>query len=816
MKTKSIILFLALSLFSLASTAEDPEPEKGRFALCGPDPQFPPPPEATGKYKLGTTWVSADEAELLEDGKSALVGNVELVRDKQAARADRVTYDKKQETIDAQGQVGFWDPGVYWSGERGRLFLKRDEAHFEEGKYRLRGGDERRGHGQAELIKHNSREEVTRFRDVDYTTCEGKRPAWKLETKRLKLDHEEDWGEATHVFLNVKDVPVFYFPYLTFPLSDKRKTGFLPPHFGHSTERGVDIMTPFYWNIAPEYDATFSPRVLSKRGVMLGGQGRYLFPTGLGQLDFEYLPDDKLFDDERYLVAFKHQQSFADEHGRLFLLYNEVSDDEYFEHFGRNLATTSTAVLQQRADIAYGGQFLGLSWGLLGRVQSWDIADKSIVRAPYERLPQMLLQARTPYQDWNLNFEFISEGVYFDRDEDVVGARVDLNPTLSFPMHTPSAFVVPRLGVRHTRYDLDDWDENLFVNRIPQENRASITPENPNRTLPIFSVDSGLFFERDFDFVNSAYLQTLEPRLFYVYIPDSIEQNNFPLFDTSEYDPSFYQLFRENRFRGADRVGDANQVSLALSSRIIDSESGVEHLRLSLGQTVNFADRDVVLSRTFLSPDELTDAAHDCILLNPGVADPQRRRFSCTVSDTDTLSETVGEVTARLADAWSARANLTWDPNDNQVKKGTVGLRFWPDPDTIVNAEYRFRRDITTAQQIAFPRGEELFPIISTHVDQTDVSFHWPLTPQWSILGRWLYSFDIGETLEAVGGIGYNSCCWAIQAVGRQFLIGTKSDGTSEFDNGFYIQLELKGLAGIGKRTQTFLKRSIPGYEDDF
>jgi LPS-assembly protein len=793
-KTKKITTVLAVTLLlPVGEAAGEPDEGDDRFALCGPARELPPAPQATKGYKLGTTEFSADEAALEKEGISSLTGHVAITRGDKAARADRVTYNKKRESVHAHGHVRFWDPKIFWWGEHSRINLDKDEANFEKGKYRLAG--EQHGHGEANLIKHNSRENVTWLQNVDYTTCEGLHPDWELEANRMRLDHEAEWGEATHAFFNVMDVPVMYVPYFTFPLSDKRKTGLLPPSIGTGSKRGFDLTIPFYWNIAPEYDATLSPRIMAKRGLMLGGQGRYLFPTGHGQLDFNYMPDDWLRDEDRHTLTFKHLQTFAQEHGRLSLNYNEVSDSEYFEDFGRNLTTTSTRFVPQQAVISYGDQLFGLSWNIRGNVQKYDIVDKSLGNSPYERLPQVLFQIRTPYENLTPNFEFMGEAVYFDREDDIVGTRVNLKPAVSLPIFGPSAFLTPRLSLIHTQYYLDESNAN--------NNVADRTPNDPSRTLPVFSVDSGLFFERDFDLWNSAYTQTLEPRLFYLYIPDSTEQNNFPRFDTSEYNVSFYQLFRENRFRGNDRVGDANQVTLALSSRFIDGDTGVEHLRASIGQTFNFQDRNVTLI-----PLTSTDP-HACDEIT------KKNRNQCP--DTDFLSETVGEITARLAEAWSARANLTWDPNEGRVRKGTFGIRYWPNPDTIINAEYRFRKDIVTTDPDATTTGSLLDP---TDVDQADISFHIPLNPNWSILGRWNYSFDTEQTLEAVGGVGYESCCWAIQAVARRYvLLNNASTPTTlehEFDNAIYFQFELKGLGGLGKKTAQFLKRTIPGYEDEF
>ncbi|MGH8508237.1 MAG: LPS-assembly protein LptD, partial [Gammaproteobacteria bacterium] len=294
---------------------------------------------------------------------------------------------------------------------------------------------------------------------------------------------------------------------------------------------------------------------------------------------------------------------------------------------------------------------------------------------------------------------------------------------------------------------------------------------HPSRTLPIVSLDSGLVFERDVDFAALPAVQTLEPRIFYLYIPEQ-DQDDLPIFDTGQYDISFGQLFRENRFSGHDRLGDANQTVVAVTSRIINPDTGWEHLRASVGQIFYFEDRRVTL------PGDATETD--------------------AVSNTDPVSEILAELTTRLPNGLSARGDLFWDPNDATVQKGLIGLRYGPDPDTIVNADYRIRRDI---------RG-----LGDTFIEQTDLAFRWPLDPNWSVIGKWTYSLDVEDTLEAAGGFEYNSCCWGVRAVARRFL----SSSTGEFDNAFFVQIELKGLAGFGRSTTSYLKRSIPGYENEF
>lgn len=746
-KRSALLAVLIVVCAAGSPAAGAPELKDPRYALCKADPKMPDrPPHNPAAHKLGSIEVKADRVEVLEENVSTFVGGVSLVREHQAMVADLLTYERGQAVIEAEGHLLLWDPALFWSGKYGRLDLDNDRAHLEYGEYRLL---QRRGRGGARVIKLDTRENVTDLKDVDYTTCSGRVPDWQLAAKRMKLDHDEEWGEAEHVVLRVRETPVFYLPYLSFPISDKRKTGFLPPTVGSSSDGGFDLTTPYYWNIAPQHDATFQPRILSNRGVLLGGQYRYLLKRGGGELDFEYLPADAEFEDEsRSLVAFTHEQDFARQRGHAFLTFNRVSDSEYFEDFGSNLAVSSTRFLPRRADISYQGDH----FYALGRLHGFQTIDPTIPVSsrPYDQLPQIFFFTRLPAQDREINLDFFGEATYFDRDEGVIGGRINLKPVISYPVNAAGGFLVPRVSLEHTQYYL--------ANTAEADNR-------PNRTLPIVSLDSGLVFERDLDFAALPAVQTFEPRIFYLYIPEQ-DQDDLPIFDTGQIDISFAQLFRENRFSGHDRLGDANQTVVAVTSRIINRDTGWEHLRASVGQIFHFEDRRVTL---------------------PGEA-----------ADTDPVSEVVAELTTRLPNGLSARGDLFVDPNDATVQKGLIGLRYGPDPDTIVNADYRIRRDI---------RGVRF-----TDIEQTDLGFRWPLNPNWSVIGKWTYSLDTEDTLEAAGGFEYNSCCWGVRAVARRFL----SSATGEFDNAFFVQIELKGLAGFGRSTTSYLKRSIPGYENGF
>ncbi|MGH8247493.1 MAG: LPS-assembly protein LptD [Gammaproteobacteria bacterium] len=763
-----LILVIVLLFSARPGQTQDTEPQSD-WPFC-PTVEVPSRPAAEEPLEPGDVHVLADEADRVEGGISHLAGNVQITRDTQTVRADAVDYDEASDSAELRGEVQYWDETVYLRGRGANLEFDHGTGTLQAAEYQLLRN---RGRGSGDELYLDIGTE-TRGKNVDYTTCEPEAEghdissnAWRISAREITLNHDTERGSATHVVLRIKDVPVFYTPYLTFPLSKKRKSGFLVPGLGSTNDYGFEIRTPYYLNIAPQMDATLTPRILTDSGVMAMGEYRYLFSHGGGQLGVEYLPGDNKFDDkDRNLVAFIHDQTFADT-GRLFMTYNRVSDKQYFEDFGNQIAVTSTRYLERRADLSYRGSW----WRTLARVHDFQAVDDSLdpVSLPYAKLPQIRLDM-VPLRGRNrLNVGMLSEAAYFDRGEDdlfadeVNGFRYDLYPYVSYPFSTRSTFLTPRIGVRFTQYDLED---------------SGPFKKTPSRILPIVSVDSGAFLEREFVLTDTDYVQTLEPRLYYLYVPDD-DQSDLPVFETSIYNLSYASLFREDRFSSADRVGDANQFTLAFTSRLINRSNGSELGYVRVGQSYLLSDQDVIRQR--LTPDG-------------GIVSDGR-------TTDDTLGPVIGEFGLNLPRDWNLRGELHWEPNDNITEKMVFRAQYRPDDRRVLNLSYRVRRA---------PSGElQRNPV---DIEQTDVSFHWPLGPQWAVIGRWNYAVPESKSLELFGGIEYESCCWGIRAVARRFL----SDLDGDYSTGVFLQIELKGLAGIGAKTGDFLHQRIPGYETNF
>lgn len=740
-KIQYLVLTVALCAQAAIAASIERTPDE-YWWLCPVDRSVPARPEySSDQIAPGSTEVRAETARVVDNETTQFSGNVELIRDGAAINAEEVTYDQQAGAGSAEGNTFIWDRAFLWRGERALFNFTDQFTRLEQGRYWLIG---RQGRGKAELIRNDSHANVTRLFKVDYTTCPRTAETWKFSASKIKLDHEEAHGYATNALLKVRGIPVFYLPYINFPLSGKRKTGMLPPTIGSRSESGLDVQVPIYLNIAPNQDATVTPRVIADRGEMLGGEYRYMGREFRSELDFTYLPGDDLVEgDDRSSVAFTHQQYYADRHGFINALIQNVSDAQYFEDFGTSLSVTSQRYLDRRIETTYQDDRL---W-VYGLLQSYQGIDDSIPDAfgPYRRLPQVIAQTLFPQRHLMPHFYALSEVTYFDRADSVTGSRIHVEPTLSVPFIKPWAYIKPALGVRLTDYLLTDSRQ---------------FDDHETRAVPVVSLDSQLFLERRFRFLGERVLQTLEPRAFYLLVP-KVGQDEYPVFDSGFFDFSFINLFRDNRFAGHDRIGDANQLALAVTSRQFSLRSGRELFRTSVGQIYYFRDREITV---------------------PGL----------TEQDSST-SELLGEFATNLTEDWSARATLQWEPDSNQTMKSALAMRYAPPDGTVMNVAYRQRQAITD-------------------VEQTDVSFRVPMTESLSLIGRWAYSLQNQQALEIVGGLEYESCCWGIRVLSRRFIRNTEG----EYDNAFFMQVEFKGLAGFGRSASSFLRRSIPGYEPLF
>ncbi len=706
-------------------------------ALCRAMDSFMPALQNVQKYQDDNYHLSSNQADIREIKgiKHYLFkGDVLLQYQQRTVRADQATYQDDTELLSAEGNVTLWDKQLITQGKKITIRSDRTGEAFEM-QYWL---PQRRGHGEASHAERLNEDQI-KLKETRYTTCDPNEETWRLQSKEVDLDFKEDQGIARDATLHIKDVPVFYLPYISFPLSNKRKSGFLMPSGGYSKNRGFEITTPYYLNLAPNYDATLIPRLMTKRGLMLDSEFRYLTETSNGKIVSEYLPNDREETNQsnRYFWQVKNTTKFNPQWtGEIY--YNKVSDSRYFEHFGTTPEINNITHLEQRADLKFQNSLLRFT----GRAQRYQSLLEDLNAKPYEKLPQLLVETVQTKRNNQLYFQSNAEYVHFNRDdkEAINGKRSNITSSVSYPFKKLAGFFEPKLRVDYTNYSLE-------------------TQTNENRFLYSASADGGLFFERTLDFNNTELLQTLEPRLFYLYRPYK-DQKNLPVYDTAETDFSFSQLFRDNRFSGIDRLSDENRIATSITTRFLEQATGEEYVRASIGQIYYFEKPQVTL--------------------------PTQTRFI-----TDRNSDLLEEVSFKLSKDFTFTQSAQWNYQQKETVKSTVALTYQPKgQNTVINLSHRFRHDL------------------AEKMNQTDVSWFLPVTNHWRVLGRWNYSLENHKHLETFAGIEYESCCWAIRLVGRHYLQNAQND----YSSGIYLQFELKGLAGTGKSTNTFLQQSIPGF----
>lgn len=733
-------------LVSICLVSVSPPAFAVQWQQCGGPlalPQAPAPLPGTEPGKPETVHIESDEADLSREGVSSLSGNVHLQRGARHLEAERLVYEHETEEASAEGSVEFWAEGLYIAADRAEIGLAEERAIAERARFMLRDAH---AHGGAQRISLQGRESLL-VEDGHYTTCNPGDDVWVLEAGEIDIDREEQVGVARDVWVRVHGVPVFYAPVLTFPLSDERKSGLLPPTLGVSDASGLELGVDYYLNLAPNRDATLGARWLQKRGALASGEYRYLMPWGRGRLSGEYMPEDRKYGGDRGALGLRHLGSFASGWSA-DVDYQWTSDSDYFEDFGTSLGESARSHLPQRADLVYAGP----GFRIRGRIQDYQtLDDLGTDNLPYARLPQILAMTRLPERNRQINFAGAVELARFERDTGVTGNRADLRSSLHLPLRSPSAFLVPKLGLRLTHYDLSGT--------------APGADETPSRMLPTFSVDGGLVYERNTTFASQDLVQTLEPRAYYLLVP-STRQDDQPLFDTGYASLDFGQLFRENRFNGADRVGDANQLTLGVTSRLLSPTRGAELARASVGQIYYFRDREVTL---------------------PGLA-----------PDDDSVSDLIAEATMDALHPFRLRAALHWDPDESRSSRLAAGLRYQPEHGRAVNAGYRFLR--------ADPSREQ------DELEQVDLSFAWPLGWGWRAIGRVNYAIGEGRNIESFAGLEHDGCCLALRAVAGRHLSGR----TGDYTNAVFLNFEFKGLGGAGTPGAGAALRGISGYEDPF
>jgi len=704
-------------------------PGWGADLMCLPPPpvRTPPPPPSDEPERL---IISAGAIDLARPDGLDFFSDVEFRYGERSVTADGATYDRDTGRAEAVGAVTYRDPDVTVYGEDAEVDTNIEEISFVNAGFDI---PSRPARGSADAILITN-EDVLELQGMRFTTCPINQSDWELLARSVALDIDEGFGTARGVKLEFKGVPILYTPYLTFPIDDQRKSGFLTPEFSQRDRAGLDIRVPYYFNLAPNYDLTLEPRYMALRGLMINTEFRYMSESGGGQLDLDYLHDDRDANIPRHALKFDHESRFA-ERWRILASLENISDDAYFEDLGDSQALASQTHLNRYVDFAYRSRYVSS----LLRLQGYQTIDTTIADEdrPYERVPQFLLNGR-----WSgdlFTFETSNELVLFDRSVGVTGWRLDAIEELGLSLDRPGMFLKPAVALRHTDYWLSDTPTDM-------EDRMT-------RTLPIASLDAGLVFERATG-SRGQRIQTLEPRMLYVRVPYE-DQSSLPVFDTIQPDFNLVQLFRKYQFVGADRVADSDQVSLGMTTRFIDGDSGAELFAATVGQTRYLSEQAVGL------PD-----------MAPITAD---------------ASDYIAEVAASVADAWRLRLDYQWNSETNDRARAEMSVQYSPEVGRLAGFSYRYRDGL---------------------LEQGDVSLAWPLNDRWRIIGHYSFSFLDDEPLDRFLGWEYSSCCWRLRVIGRNYI----SRRSGESDSSISIQLELTGFSNDVEPPEMMLDRGILGY----
>ncbi len=700
-----------------------------------------------------------------------LTGDVLISQGNRRIKADVASLNRNSNDAMIEGSIEAREPDLLLRAQRANLNTETGLGHFETATFLQHTNGIR---GKAQLIQRSS-ETTLDMEQGTITQCTPDDEVWAIKASKIHLDNNEGWGSAKHARLKIKGVPVFYTPYMTFPIDKRRKSGFLFPTLGTGNDNGFEMTAPYYLNLAPNYDATIAPRYIEKRGLMTELELRQLSSYGSWVLAGAQLNDELYVEtpesgkeeevppqENRWIGSLKHS-------GNLFGLstnidYSKVSDKDFFHDLSTDsLELKRTTHLSQRASLGYNSE----QWQALLTVQDYQTIDDQLT-SQYQFMPRFSVERNSSGDNFETNWLFQAEFTDFQHDDAldkggtfVTGQRSFAETGLSYPMRWAPGFIVPSAKLRHVSYDLD-----------------AVQPgkdDSPSATAPLATLDMGLLFDRALRIGGDNYTQTLEPRLFYFY--SEHEEQNHQTFDTRELNFGFSQLFRDTRFSGNDRLDDANQTSVGITSRFIDDSDGREVLTLSLGQIFYFEDRQVQLGN---------------------------QNNNDSLSNSNIASEIQYQPYDRL---WLSNS-LLWDSRQDKLQEGGLGLHYQADNDSLYNLSYRFRRN-----------GANNLSSGVSDLSQADASLALPLNQHWSLYARYRYDAEQHRSLDQMAGIQYEDCCWMLRLLYQQGIEGERraeltDDIVVERDYAFILEFQLKELGSLGSKAIGLLEENILGYED--
>ena len=680
------------------------------------------------------TEIEADTLSRGGDDNMRFYGRVELKNENRLVQAEEILFNESSEQLKASGSVVLTTENIRLTADELFFDQLNDRGELINPQFQL--GD-RHGNGSASKIEilDNSR---SRFDNIIYTACDMEDRDWYFTGRQLQIDDESGIGTARHTTIYFQNIPIFYFPYFQFPIDDRRISGVLTPTISLSDNDNSHLAVPVYWNIAPNLDTTFTPAWYSERGFLYNSEHRYLLQHNQGQVDFLHIDDD-LEEQTRWFKKWQHRNAYATSSLSSSLLLQEVSDDDFFSDFDR-LAPGSDKInfLDRHYRISHTGQ----NWQSSLLWQNYQTVDSAIALSgrPYQRLPRLSVNSRFKRQQNGLQFNIHTELVKFKRENSISGNRAHLTPTLNWTSSDSWYFFQPEIQYAITEYSLDN--NNSGDNSI-------------QRQVPITSLDTGLFFER-ITGPGNRWLQTLEPRLYFVHVPFE-EQIEIPDFDTALLAQSYNNFFRANRFSGADRIGDTSQVTFGLGTRIYDNENGNQLLYARMAQIYYAEDRQVSLDNTI---------------------------------DESDRSNIIGQLFIYPDRYLSLAGRVVFDEKTGKYPEKDVSIN-WAKDGTAINLEYH---------------------LIEDRLEQSILSIVYPVNDNWTLVAKYHQSLLFDKPVENLIGLGYESCCWGLKILASQ----VSDDDFEETDQALFFELTLKGLTRAGRDVDAYLSNVIPGYQPRF
>jgi LPS-assembly protein len=712
-------------------------------------------------------------------GKIAtLTGDVQVAQGYRQVRSDKAVVNQETRTVDLDGEIIYREPGLLLTGESAHVEMDSGRMDISDVNFVFHEPGIR---GNASQLYRPEKNKI-RIDDVLYTSCEPGSNTWYLQASDVRLNLEKEIATARNVRLNVKDVPVVYLPWIQYPMSDRRTSGLLFPSILTGNDNGLDVAQPIYLNLAPQYDATFTPRLLQERGAMAELEFRYLTEDTMTVFSGGYLWDDNggsstdsYTGENRWSVGVDHRGGFGENWSSL-IDYTDLSDDDYFRDIdSASLEIGSASHLNQQFKLGYDSAH----WEFGFQVQEFETLIINGLEQ-YQQLPRIDADGHYPIGRTDLVLTLDQNFVVFDHTQDnifgsgtplttdtrnttITGNRFRGNYRLKWDREWLWGFFKPQVMAKYITYDLD-------------EALLGQTETSPDVFVPVVAVDTGLFFERPAGLFED-HIQTFEPRFYYLNAQHE-DQSAIPNFDTSELTFGYYQLFRDDRFSGGDRIGDTDQFTIGLTTRFIDQSTGVETLRLSIGQVYYLDDRQV----------------------------------SLTSSDRQELirdnSDIAIELGGRFSDYWKVQTDVLTTDDLGVINKGNISVNYNNGENTVANFAYRYTRRENVLVSNEFIRAD---------IDQAVFSFAYPVSNNWTLLGRYNQDLRTNQELEVFAGVQYQSCCWRASLVARRWVerddnLVVNADEL-EHNNGLFIQIQFYGLAGMGKRVDNILSDGIYGYQ---